>query len=249
MGGIGSPKRIAHLGSSADGVPREGAEELTEFEAESVFVTLPGSQLLSEDRTIETGGDAERSFLYLQKLDESWVENTEVTVSVFTTPSKSAAGQSLNPLAYVDEESFVTEEGGQYLEQSGILGESGLGGGLAWLVTPEQVGSRSISFLGAETTLKGYVGLAEAGSGEVRTLLVQVTKTELDDEVALGAGILHRELWADASDDAAAAIVDRLSEQSVTELVGTDDDALIQKAGIAASADRVEPVLGAVSRS
>jgi hypothetical protein len=248
MGGVVDAEtieRIAHLGSVEE-LPLEDVAERSQFETDATFVTLPGDAVFQDDQQIEPGGD-ELSFLYLEPLDEDWVSETQMTVGVFTTPTESVGGTSLNPLARVSEESFVTAEGGRYLAQSGMLEKTGLGSSLSWVVTPAEVGSQSVDFLGTSAPLSSYLGVVEAGSSVVRTLLVHVAKVELDEEVAVGAGVQHRELWSDASDSEAQALIEELSSQSVDALVGTGEDSLVRESAIGASAETVAELLSNTS--
>jgi len=249
MGGIGGThsKRAYHLGNG-DGIPFENATQVTEFDVDGSFVTVPGSALFDDDTQFDTGSEFQ-PFVHLQPLDTEWVETTSTTVAVFTTPTASVQGESLNPLAHVSEETFVTEDGGEYLEASGILEESGLGTDLSWVIPPAAVGSRSSTLFDQTTPLWSYLGLVEDGAGDVRTLLVHVSKVSLDDEVAFGVGVQHRTFWADGSDDAVRSIVDELGSRSVDDMVGDDDEALVTQTGIDASASHVASVLDAVERS
>ena len=248
MGGIGGihSKRAYHLGDG-DGIPFESATQVTEFDVDGSFVTVPGSALFDDDTQFDTDSEFQ-PFVHLQPLDTEWVERTSTTVAVFTTPTASVQGESLNPLAHVSEETFVTEDGGKYLDESGILEESGIGTGLSWVIPPAAVGSRSSTLFDQTTPLLSYLGLVEDGAGDVRTLLVHISKGSFDDEVAFGVGVQHRNLWTDGSDDAVRSIIDELGSRSVDDMVG-DDEALVTQTGIDASASHVASVLDAVERS
>ena len=133
-------KRIAHLGAGDD-IPFANAEELTEFDVSGVFVTMAGTALFDAEESFDVSSG--RGFAYLQPLDEQWVNRTATTLSVFTTPTASMEGESFNPLAEISEETFVTDRGGRYLAESGMLSASGLGSNVSWVVSPAEVGSRS----------------------------------------------------------------------------------------------------------
>ena len=240
-----TPKRIAHLGGGDD-IPFANAEELTEFDVSGVFVTVAGTALFDAEESFDVGSG--RGFAYLQPLDEQWVDRTATTMSVFTTPTASVEGESLNPLAEISEETFVTERGGRYLAESGMLSASGLGSNVSWVVPPAEVGSRSATLFDKSTPLRSYLGLVEDGSGDVRTLLVHIAKATLGDETAFGVGVQHRQLWADGSGDGVSELVDELGEQSIPDLVGSDESALVRRAGIDASAAHVGTALAEVRR-
>lgn len=246
MGGIGQAiERIAHLGGEAE-LSLDEVEERSQFATDSTFTTLPGTAVFQEDQQVDPADD-ELSFLYLEPLDEDWVSETEMTVGVFTTPTESVDGKSLNPLAHVSEESFVTEEAGKYLEKSGLLEKTGLGSGLLWVVTPAKIESRGIDFLGNSVPLTSYLGVVQDGSNAVRTVLVHVAKVELDSEVAFGTGIQHRKLWSDASDTAAQELIEELSARPVGDLVGAGEDAVVRESAIDASVDTVAELLSNMS--
>jgi len=240
-------ERIAHLDSGEDQLIEDG-DRVSEFPIEETNVVVAANTIVSEDRSIDVSEGDEQSFLYLSPLDEDWVEETSMTLSVFTTPTASVQGKNLNPLAQVSDETFVTAEGGKYLEQSGMLSRSGLGSDLSWLVSPAKVGSRSSGLFDKSSPLLSYLGIVEDGSGAVRTLLVHVAKATFEEEVTFGVGVQHRKLWTDGSDDEVSALVDRLETQSVEDLIG-GDDALVHQAGIDASAARVTSALGGLDRS
>lgn len=195
--------------------------------------------------------------IYWNHLDEDWAENTQTTVAVFTTPSASVGGRSLNPISEVDEDQFVTDEGAQYLEESGIRESAGLGPNLSWVVTPAWVASRSISFLGNQTTLRSYVGYVKTGDSEIpRTLLINLAITETGDDIAFGVTVQHRDMYSLGNSDSTAPSDGILSAMSVPNLVGpaafnglnmVDDMTLIVEAGVAASADLASTALGDLS--
>lgn len=196
--------------------------------------------------------------IYWNPLDTDWAENTQTTVAVFTTPSASVGGRSLNPLSEVDEEQFVTDEGAQYLEQSGIREAAGLGPNLSWVVLPAEVASRSVTFLGNEATMRSYVGYAQSGNDIPRTLLVHLATTESGDDIAFGVSVQHRAAYTAPSSSGvdlsalvgAVSIDDLLGTEIQTPTVsGTGDVTFILEAGIAASADEAEQALGALSLS
>ena len=240
------PKRIAHLGSD-ERIPFANADELTEFDVSGVFVTMAGTALFDAEESFDVGSG--RGFAYLQPLDEQWVDRTATTLSVFTTPTASVDGESLNPLAEVSEETFVTERGGRYLAESGMLSASGLESNLSWIVSPQEVGSRTATLFDKSTPLLSYLGLVENGSDDVRTLLVHIAKATLDDEIAFGVGVQHRQLWADGSDDVVSSLVDELGERTIPDLVGSDESALVRRSGIDASAAHVADALTEVRRT
>lgn len=199
------------------------------------------------------------SRIYWNPIDSEWAATTQMTVAVFTTPSASVGGRSLNPLSQVDEEQFVTAEGGDYLEQSGIREAAGLGGNLSWTVPPAEVASRSVTFLGNQATLRSYVGYVKTADSEVpRSLLVNLATTETDDDIAFGVTVQHRAMYTIGDSRSVAPTDSILSAMSVPDLVGTelsnglnvtagDDITLILEDGIAASADLAETALGDLS--
>ena len=239
-------KRIAHLGAGDD-IPFANAEELTEFDVSGVFVTMAGTALFDAEESFDVSSG--RGFAYLQPLDEQWVNRTATTLSVFTTPTASVEGESFNPLAEISEETFVTDRGGRYLAESGMLSASGLGSNVSWVVPPAEVGSRSSTLFDKSTPLLSYLGLVEDESGDVRTLLVHIAKATPNDEIAFGVGVQHRQLWVDGSGDGVSALVDELGEQSIPDLVGDDESAPIRRAGIDASAAHVAAALAEVRRA
>ncbi len=251
MGGVSglerAPERIAHLGSG-EGVPFADAEELTEFDVGGVFVTMAGTALFDDDQTFDVG-EGEKQFTYLQPLDEQWVDRTATTVCVFTTPVAAVEGESLNPLAEVSEETFVTARGGRYLSESGMLSASGLGSNLSWVVSPAEVGSQSVTLFDKSSPLLSYLGLIEDESGDIRTVIIHIAKATLDDETAFGVGVQHRKLWTGGSPDAVASLVEELESRSVPELVGDDETAVVERAGIDASAAHVAAALAEVRRT
>ena len=208
--------------------------------------------------TINTGsGGPTLSPIYWNPLDESWAQDTQTTVAVFTTPAASVGGRSLNPLSEVDEEQFVTDEGAQYLEESGIRESAGLGPNLSWVVLPAEVASRSMTFLSNEATLRSYVGYAQSGTDVPRTLLVHLVTTESGDDVAFGVCVQHRAAYTGGAglDADLSSLVGELSIDDLlgTELqipfVGTDGVTLILEAGIATSADNAQQALSGLSLS
>jgi len=199
------------------------------------------------------------SRIYWNPLDSEWAENTQTTVAVFTTPSASVGGRSLNPLSEVDEETFVTADGAEYLEESGIREAAGLGQNLSWVVPPAEVASRSVTFLGNETTQRSYVGYATTGDAEIpRTLLINLATTETGDDIAFGVTVQHRAMYNLGGEDATAPTDGILSAMSVPDLVGPeasngldvnagDDITLIVESGVTASADLAAQALGDIS--
>lgn len=198
------------------------------------------------------------SQIYWNYLDEDWAADTQTTVAVFTTPAASVGGQSLNPLSKVDEENFVTADGAKYLEQSGIREAAKLGKNLSWVVTPAEVASRSITFLENQTTMTTYVGYVTTDDSDIpRTVLVNLAKTEKDDDIAFGVSVQHRAIYSLGETNAVAPSDQILSGMSVPNLVGTEpntglnvsaaDFTLILESGIAASADRAATAMGSLS--
>ena len=199
------------------------------------------------------------SQIYWNYLDTDWAENTQTTVAVFTTPKASVAGRSLNPLSEVDEEQFVTADGAEYLEESGIREAAGLGSNLSWVVAPAAVASRSVTFLGNQTTQRTYVGYVTTGDSDIpRTLLINLATTETGDDIAFGVTVQHRAMYSLSEDGASAPTDGILSAMSVPDLVGTeasnglnvsagDDITLVVEAGVTASADLAAQALGDLS--
>ena len=197
--------------------------------------------------------------IYWNYLDTDWAENTQMTVAVFTTPSASVGGRSLNPLSEVDEEQFVTADGAEYLEESGIREAAGLGSNLSWAVVPAEVTSRSMTFLGNETTMRSYVGYVTTSDSDIpRTVLVNLATTETGDDIAFGVTVQHRAMYSLSEDSAGAPTDGILSAMYVPDLVGTivtsglnvsagDDITLILEAGVTASADLAAQALGDLS--
>jgi hypothetical protein len=197
--------------------------------------------------------------IYWNYLDTDWAENTQTTVAVFTTPSASVGGRSLNPLSEVDENEFVTADGAEYLEASGIRESAGLGSNLSWVVTPVEVASRSVTFLGNEATMRSYAGYVTTSDSAIpRTLLINLATTETDDDIAFGVTVQHRAMYSLSERTAIPPSGGLLSGMSVPDLVGTeassqtnysagDDITLIVEAGVAASADRAATAMGSMS--
>ncbi|MDS0219927.1 DUF6517 family protein [Haloarcula sp. S1AR25-5A] len=198
------------------------------------------------------------SKIYWNHLDEDWAADTQMTVAVFTTPSASVGGQSLNPLDEVDEEGFVTADGGKYLEESGIREAAGLGKNLSWTVPPAEVASRSVTFLGSQTTMRTYVGYAKTADSAIpRTLLINFAKTTTGDDIAFGVTVQYRAMFS-MNEDGRLPTDGILSAMSVPDLVGTeannglsvsagDDITLILEDGVAASADLASQAIGDLS--
>jgi|GEM_PF-3191270 hypothetical protein len=197
--------------------------------------------------------------IYWNPLDTGWAENTQTTVAVFTTPSASVGGRSLNPLSEVDENEFVTADGAEYLEESGIREAAGLGPNLSWVVAPAEVASRSVTFLGNQTTMRSYVGYVTTGDSEIpRTLLINLATTETGDDIAFGVTVQHRAMYSLSEDGASAPTDGILSAMSVPDLVGAeasnglnvsagDDITLVVDAGVTTSADLAAQALGDLS--
>jgi len=199
------------------------------------------------------------SKIYWNHLDTDWAADTQMTVAVFTTPAASVGGQSLNPLDEVDEEQFVTADGGKYLEESGVREAAGLGKNLSWTVPPAEVASRSVTFLGNQTTMRTYVGSAKTADSAIpRTLLINFAKTKTGDDIAFGVTVQHRAMYGLSGDTASAPTNAILSAMSVPDLVGTEantslsvtagaDITLILEDGVAASADLAAQAIGDLS--
>jgi len=199
--------------------------------------------------------------IYWNYLDTDWAENTQMTVAVFTTPAAAVAGRSLNPLSEVDENEFVTADGGEYLEESGIRESAGLGPNLSWAVAPAEVASRSMTFLGNETTMRSYVGYVTTSDSEIpRTLLINLATTETGDDIAFGVTVQHRAMYSLSESNATPPSGGLLSGMSVPDLVGDevntglnvsagDDITIITESGLAASADLAATALGDLSLS
>ncbi|MDS0260437.1 DUF6517 family protein [Haloarcula sp. S1CR25-12] len=210
-----------------------------------------------ETEQIQSTPDLSR--IYWNYLDTDWAENTQTTVAVFTTPSASVGGRSLNPLSEVDEEEFVTADGAEYLEESGIREAAGLGPNLSWAVAPAEVASRSVTFLGNQTTMQSYVGYVTTSDAEIpRTLLINLATTETGDDIAFGVTVQHRAMYSVSESDATSPSTGLLSEMSVPDLVGTqasngldvsagEEMTLVLEAGVAASADLAARALGDLS--
>lgn len=245
MGGaVGTPARII------------GLDDTLVVETDSLadsFETGDGEQLVVDtgdvlDRNQSVRTDDSRSMFYYNYLTEQWVEETQMTLAVFTTPAASVGDRSLNPLSAVDEASFVSEEGGRYLEELGLLEEAGLGPDLSWLVVPERLRSTDISFLGESTPLSSYLGIVEGDDDAApRTLLVHLAKLETGDDIAFGVGIQHRGLWVNGDDGMGEVVRTDIQSYSVSDLVGPDG--VVREAGIAASAERAADALGNISLS
>ncbi len=195
--------------------------------------------------------------IYWNYLDTDWAENTQTTVAVFTTPSASVGGRSLNPLSEVDEEQFVTADGAEYLEESGIREAAGLGSNLSWVVAPAEVASRSVTFLGNGTTMRSYVGYVTTSDSEIpRTLLINLATTETGDDIAFGVTVQHRAMYSLSESNATPPSGGLLSGMSVPDLVGTEARSivgigesitLIVEAGLTTSADLAAQALGDLS--
>lgn len=212
-----------------------------------------------EDESLEVDTVLPLSKIYWNHLDADWAANTQTTVAVFTTPAASVGGQSLNPLSQVDEENFVTADGAKYLEESGIRESAGLGPNLSWLITPAEVASRSITFLGNQTTMTTYVGYVTTDDSDIpRTVLVNLAKTETGDDIAFGVSVQHRAMYNLGGTDATEPTDALLSGVSVPDLVGSElssgiltnageEATLILENGVAASADRAATAIGSLS--
>ncbi|MBX0286972.1 hypothetical protein EGH22_11580 [Halomicroarcula sp. F28] len=197
------------------------------------------------------------SQIYWNYLDTDWAENTQTTVAVFTTPSASVGGRSLNPLSEVDENEFVTADGAEYLEESGIREAAGLGSNLSWVVAPAEVASRSVTFLGNQTPMRSYVGYVTTSDSEIpRTLLINLATTETGDDIAFGVTVQHRAMYSLSESNATPPGTALLSGMSVPDLVGDEANSivsvgenitLITDAGVTTSADLAATALGDLS--
>ncbi len=246
MGGVTgqSIERIVSQGGQGN-VTLEDGEEITSFDPSGTGITLPGASFLAEDRTISAESGAVRSFQTVDRVTPDWVPRSGGNVVVVSTPSESVGDENLNPLANVSNEEFLTAEGGQYVRESGVLEDSGLGSEPSWLVTPEQVGSTDTTLVGESVTVESYAGIAEDSSDAARTLLFHVARATLDEEIVIVAGFHHAPVFPEGVEDGRSSF----SFDSYTpgeDLSG--ENVLLTEGGVQAAADELAAVSEQLSR-
>lgn len=248
MGGVVDDQSIEQIASQGGqgNLALEDAEELTSFDPSATGVTFPGESFLADDRTISADPDSFQSFLTVNQVTSDWVSRSGGNVSVTSTPEKSVEGKNLNPLAAVSEEEFLTGEGGQYVRESGVLQDTGLGSTPSWLVTPEQVGSTTTTLVGTSVALKSYAGVAEDTDGSARTLIFHLAKATLDDELVFLAGLHHAPVFPEDVEGARESFP--MNSYSPSEDI-SGEHLLLTPEGVQAAADGIAAVAEQLSRN
>ncbi len=247
MGGaIGNElEQIASQGGQGN-LALEDAEELTSFDPSATGVAFPGEAFLADDQTISVDPDSLQSFLTVNQVTSDWASRSGGNVSVLSTPQNSVEGENLNPLAAVSEAEFLTGEGGQYVRESGVLQDTGLGSTPSWLVRPEQVGSTDTTLVGTSVALNGYVGIAEDTDGSARTLIVHIAKAALEDELVFLAGLHHAPVFPDDAEGARESFP--MNSYSPGEDL-SGEHLLLTPEGLQAAADDIAAVSEQLSRN
>lgn len=106
---------------------------------------------------------------------EELLEQQGAGYAVVSTPSKSIAGQEINPVAHLGDEEIIDEFNEEISEGN--------------VTNVEHTGERSVEVLGEAATVKEFDAVMELEDGDESDVRLYMTEVTHEDDIILGVGI------------------------------------------------------------
>jgi hypothetical protein len=128
------------------------------------------------EENVESAGD---------KRTANWdvVDDRSRALAILSTPAIEIGRKQLNPLSSESLSEILNgKRGKKLLQETAIFGETPF----EWTDSPEPVGSKSVTLLDKETTLKSYFGQVQSGdSSALKSVLIHLARVVVDGNVVI----------------------------------------------------------------